>query len=154
MPKSHVRAAVPSDFPTLVKIDQDSFPQGIAYDSAELAYFMQRNGAETLVAEADGEIAGFILLEVRSRKKTATMITLDVRAEYRRRGVATELLSATEEILGKHKIRRYELQVDVQNSAAIELYKKHGFETICTLKNYYANAHDAYFMVKRLTAEA
>jgi ribosomal-protein-alanine N-acetyltransferase len=149
MPKTHVRTAVPSDFPTLLEIDQASFPPGIAYDSAELSYFMQRD-SETLVLERDGKLAGFILVEIRRRKKTATMITLDVRSECRRQGCATELFHASEEVLRQRSIQRYELQVDVENTPAIEFYKKHGFETICTLKRYYPNGNDAFLMTKRL----
>ena len=103
MPKTHVRTAVSSDFPTLLEIDQASFPPGIAYDSSELSYFMKREGSETLVIETDGTIAGFILVEIRRRKKHATMITLDVRSEYRRQGFATELVLASEEVLRKNR---------------------------------------------------
>jgi len=151
MPKTHVRHAVSSDFPTLLKIDTASFPPGIAYDSAELSYYMKRDGAETLVAEVDGEIAGFLLMEIRRRKKSATMITLDVRKEYQRHGHATELFAASEHILRRRGIQHYELQVDVANEGAINFYQKHGFETVHTLKKYYPNGSDAYLMVKSLS---
>ncbi len=151
MAKTHVRTAVSSDFPTLLEIDQASFPPGIAYDSSELSYFMKREGSETLVIETDGTIAGFILVEIRRRKKHATMITLDVRSEYRRQGFATELVLASEEVLRKRMVQRFELQVDVENTGAIEFYTKHGFEMLCTLKRYYPNGNDAYLMTKHLS---
>lgn len=149
MPKTHVRTAVSTDFPTLLEIDQASFPPGIAYNSAELSYFMQRDSV-TLIVEQDDKIAGFILVEIRRGKKSATMITLDVRSECRRQGCATELLQASEEVLCKRMVQHYELQVDVENTPAIEFYKKHGFETICTLKRYYPNGNDAFLMTKHL----
>src|SRR5437899_2350675 len=147
MPKTHIRQAISSDFPTLLSIDEASFPPGIAYDSSELSYFMKREGAETLVAEIDGKIIGFLLMEVRRRKKSATVITLDIVLERRRQGCASELFTASEEILRHRTIQRYELQVDVGNSGAIAFYQKHGFETVCSLKRYYPNGHDAYLMV-------
>ena len=150
MAKTLIRDALSSDFPALLRIDQGSFPPGIAFDSAELAYFMDRQGAETIVLEADAEIAAFLLMEIVNRRKSATLITLDVCKEHRRRGYATALLARSEEVLRKRGIQSYELQVDVQNVAAIAFYEKHGFEKIRVLRRYYPNGNDAYFMVKRL----
>jgi len=53
MAKTVIRHAVTADFDTLLKIDQASFARDVAYSAAELAYFMNRDGAETLVLEED-----------------------------------------------------------------------------------------------------
>jgi len=151
MAKTLVRNAVSTDFPTLLKIDKASFPPGIAYDFVELSYFMRRKGARTLVAEVDGEIVGFLLLEIMSRRKAATLVTIDIRAERRRNGYGTELLDRSEQILREAGISRYELQVDTANTSALEFYGKHGFVIVNTLKSYYANGNDAYLMVKEIS---
>jgi ribosomal-protein-alanine N-acetyltransferase len=150
MPKTLVRNAVSADFPTLLKIDKASFPPGIAYDFVELSYFMRRKGARTLVAEVDGDIVGFLLLEIMSRRTAATLVTIDIRAEYRRRGYGTELLDRSEQILREASISRYELQVDTANADALEFYRRHGFVIANTLKDYYANGNNAYLMVKEI----
>ena len=153
MQKTLVRPAVSADFPTLVLIDERCFPPGVAYDSAELAYFMKRRGAKTLVVEIGGRIAGFLLLEVSARRRCASIVTLDVREEFRRRGCATQLVCTSEEILRAHKINTYELQVDVANDRALGFYLKHGFEIVRRLTGYYDNGNDAWLMRKRITAE-
>ena len=150
MTKTYVRSADSADFSTLLSIDRGSFPPGIAYSSAELSYFMRRPGAQTLVAEIDGEIVGFILVDVSPRRKAANMVTLDISARHRRKGYATELFLKSERVLIELAIERYELQVDVENASAIAFYRKHGFEMERTLKRYYANGNDAYFMSKAL----
>jgi ribosomal-protein-alanine N-acetyltransferase len=150
MAKTLIRHAVDADFKVLLEIDETSFPAGIAYDSVELSYFMHREGAETLVLEEDGRIAGFIIMEVNRKRRTATVITLDVRAECQRRGYATQLLLRSEEILRDYGIRHYDLQVDIANTGAIEFYKLHGFEIVRLLQNYYSNGQDAYLMLKDL----
>jgi len=150
MPKTRVRQAASADFPTLLNIDKASFPPGIAYDSAELSYFMRREGAETLVAEENGEIVGFLLVDILARRRTATLVTLDVCEAHRRNGFATELFTVSEKILRDREIKRYELQVDVSNSVAIDFYKKHGFEIVRQLQRYYSNGHNAYLMAKTL----
>ena len=153
MPKTLVRPATSTDFPTLLRIDQGCFPAGIAYDAAELFYYMKRPGARTLVVEVHEHVAGFLVMEVLARRRCATMVTLDIREEHRRRGCATRLLQTSEQILRSEKIRQYELQVDVGNSAALEFYRKHGFEIVRVLSHYYPNGNDAYFMVKQLDSE-
>ena len=152
MAKTLIRHAVREDFETLLEIDEASFPGGVAYDADELSYFMTRDGAETIVAEEDGQIVAFIIMEVHRTRRTATVVTLDVREAYRRRGYGTQLLQRAEEILADYGVELYDLQVDVTNRNAISFYKKHGFDVVRTLSNYYANGNDAYLMVKDLHA--
>jgi ribosomal-protein-alanine N-acetyltransferase len=90
-------------------------------------------------------------MEVHRNHRTATIVTLDVRESHRRTGLGTDLLKRSEEILGNYGVEAYDLQVDVTNRGAISFYKKHGFRTVRTLRNYYANGNDAYLMVKELS---
>lgn len=148
--KTLIRHAAAGDFDALLEIDEASFPGGVAYNAAELSYFMKRDGAETLVVEEDGRIVAFIIVEVQSGRRRATIVTLDVRETHRRNGYGTQLLSRAEDILVNYGVETYDLQVDVANRGAIEFYRKHGFKMVRTLKNYYANGNDAYLMMKEL----
>src|SRR5258706_291456 len=150
MTKTLIRHAVREDFEILLEIDEASFPGGVAYDANELAYFMNRDGAETIVVEEDGQIVAFLIMEVYRNRRSATIVTVDVRENSRRKGYATQLLMRAEEMLSDYGIELYDLQVDVSNGKAIRFYKKHGFAVVRTLRNYYANGHDAYLMVKEL----
>jgi ribosomal-protein-alanine N-acetyltransferase len=150
MPKTLIRHAVPEDFEVLLDIDKSSFPGGVAYDANELAYFMNRDGAETIVFEEDGAIVAFLVMEVHRNRRNATIVTIDVRENSRRKGYGSQLLKRAEEILNDYGIELYNLQVDVSNGKAILFYKKHGFNVVRTLRNYYANGNDAYLMAKEL----
>jgi [ribosomal protein S18]-alanine N-acetyltransferase len=150
MANALIRHAVSADFDTLLEIDEASFPGGVAYDAAELAYFMNRDGAETIVIEEEAQIVAFLILEVHHTRRSATIVTLDVREEHRRSGYGTQLLTRAEQILTDYGVEHYDLQVDVNNRNAINFYRKHRFETIRTLRRYYANGHDAYLMLKEL----
>ncbi len=150
MTKTLIRHAVKADFESLLAIDVSSFPGGVAYDAAELAYFMNHEGAETIVVEVNGTIVAFLIMEIHPTRRTATIVTLDVCENERRNGYASQLLGRSEEILLDYGVEAYDLQVDVTNKGAIAFYKKHGFETIRTLKRYYANGNDAFLMVKEL----
>jgi ribosomal-protein-alanine N-acetyltransferase len=150
MAKTLIRHAIAADFDTLLEIDQASFPRTVAYDAAELAFFINRTSAETLVLEEDGRLVAFVILEVHNNRRFGTIVTLDVRETHRRYGYGTLLLNRALDILIDYGAEVCELQVDVHNRGAIVFYKKHGFRTVRTLSRYYANGHDAYLMVKDL----
>jgi ribosomal-protein-alanine N-acetyltransferase len=150
MAKTLIRHAVNADFNTLLEIDEASFSGGVAYDAVELSYFMNRDGAETLVLEEEGDIVAFLIMEVHRTRRSATIVTLDVRGTHRRTGCGTQLMQRAEDILRDYGVEAYDLQVDVTNRGALGFYKKHGFETVRTLRRYYANGHDAFLMVKEL----
>jgi len=150
MTKTLIRHATKTDFEFLLEIDEASFPGGVAYDAAELAYFMNREGAETIVVEVDGTVVAFLIMEVHRNRRRATIVTLDVLETHRRVGYGSQLLKRSEQILGDYGVEVYELQVDVTNHAAIVFYKKHGFKNVRVLPKYYANGHDAYLMLKEL----
>src|SRR5438552_17845835 len=99
MAKTVIRHAAREDFEMLLEIDEASFPRGVAYDANELAYFMNRDGSETIVVEEDGEIVAFLIMELHRNRRSATIVTVDVREKARRKGYASRLLVRAEEML-------------------------------------------------------
>ena len=148
--KNRIRPFAQTDFPILLAIDQGCFAPEIAYDEWELAHFLSSPGSRTLVAEADDNIAGFILVELRRKSSTATLVTLDVLEPFRKQRIGSLLLEAAEQILRSERIKQHSLQVDTGNIAAIHFYEHHGFQATDTLPNYYGNGADAYVMIKNL----
>ena len=145
-----LRPYQPGDFETLYAIDQACYAPGIAYSKRTLRWFLRLPGAECLVAEAGGEIAGFILSEQEGER--AHLITIDVLAPHRRRGAGTALLAAIEQRLASRGVRQVTLETATDNPAAIVFWEKHGYRTVGVLKHYYLDRLDAYSMVKPLPA--
>lgn len=151
------------DFEQLWAIDQECFPAGISYTRIELAFYMRRPRAFTLVAESDGAgptaataetargILGFLVGEG-SARGAGHIITIDVRPEARRHRVGTALLEAAEERLRGGGSRHVFLETAVNNAPAIAFYKRHGYELIKTIPRYYKNDLDALLLGKRLKA--
>jgi len=83
MSKTIIRHATSEDLPVLLEIDAASFPEETAYSSKELSYFMNQAGAETIVLERGGTIAAFLIVEVDHRKRSGTVVTLELLAEHR-----------------------------------------------------------------------
>jgi ribosomal protein S18 acetylase RimI-like enzyme len=98
-----------------------------------------------LKAVADGQMVGFIAGDPRPSENMAWIATVGVLPEYQRRGIGRALLRACEEKLPQQRIR---LCVRVSNEGAIEMYKREGYLSIDTWREYYNDKENALVMEK------
>lgn len=139
----------PDDFTRLWELDQACFPPGIAYSRVELMHYMRRRGAFTIVAESDGQIAGFTVGEcIRNR---GHVITIDVLDSLRRKGLGSSLMNAVEERFLRAGCEVSLLETAVNNLSAITFYKRRGYLVIKTIPRYYNGTLDALLMGRKLT---
>jgi ribosomal-protein-alanine N-acetyltransferase len=125
-----------SDFDALYTLDRACYPPGIAYSRSMLRWFLKQPGAICVVAES---AAGHI-------------ITLDVSAESRRKGLGSELTTVAENELAVRGVREVELETAVDNAAGIAFWTRHGYRTVGTIPRYYLDRVDALCMTKVLAA--
>jgi ribosomal-protein-alanine N-acetyltransferase len=151
--ESKLREFRREDFDTLWKLDQECFPEGIAYTRFELAAYMKRSGAFTLVAERESDILGFIVAEA-NRRRVGHIITIDIVPSARRFGIASELLRSAEGRLRAADCRVVRLESAVDNAGALAFYKRHQYEVIRTLPSYYSTGTDALGLEKDLLSTA
>jgi [ribosomal protein S18]-alanine N-acetyltransferase len=137
-----------SDFEALYEIDQKCYPPETAYSRREFRWYMRLPGAEAIIAEAQSVIAGFILTAC--FEQIGHIITIDVLTEFRRARVGTALLAAAEASLARRGAKEIELETAIDNDAAIQFWKRSGYQTRGILKNYYPGGLSAYAMMKRL----
>ena len=139
MPQVSVRRAEPEDYEALHRIF--SGPKAVAgtlqlpFPSAEA--WRKRlaeppEGLFSLVACTGGEVVGNIGLETspnRPRMRHVGSIGMAVRDDWQGKGVGTALMRAALDLADNWlNLTRIELRVYVDNSAAVALYKKFGFE--------------------------
>ena len=140
------------DFDALWRIDQQCFQEGIAYSRRELAWYMNRSRAFTLVAESEplgGEIIGFVVAES-DPSGAGHILTLDVSPAEQRRGVGSLLLNAAENRLLQETCKAVLLETAVNNAPAVAFYKRHGYAVVETIPRYYLESVDALVMGKHL----
>ena len=145
-----LRSYEPHDFNALHRLDQSCFPAGISYSKTTLRYFLTIPSADCVVALDENKIAGFIVSE--ENPPLAHIITLDVDATHRRRGIGTALLEKLESNLAARGVRSILLETASDNEAAVAFWKRHGYRIEATLKRYYLGRIDAYEMRKILPA--
>jgi ribosomal protein S18 acetylase RimI-like enzyme len=109
----------------------------------------------TWMAEEDGTIAGFAVVEwaVESKQPTAYIQTIEVLPQFRRMGVAGELMRRLEDSAIKAGAHIIWLHVDAENAAALRLYEAHGYSREGREENYYPRGRDALIYVKLLSQE-
>lgn len=145
-----LRSARPEDLPRLWTLDRLCFEPGIAYSRREIRRFLDLPGAQGVLAEAAGELAGFSL-GYPDAGDVARVVTLDVHPEFRRRGLGRRLLHDLLTHLAAAGATRGLLEVDVRNSGAIEFYRREGFRQTGRLPSYYGRGLDALEMTKSLS---
>ncbi len=138
----------PSDFDRLCQLDSLCFPPEIAYSPEEIAAALADPAGFALVAESQEQAVAFVL--VGTRRRLGHIITIDVHADFRRRGIGDQLMELAEERLRQRGATRLILEVAASNEAAIAFYRGRGFALRRLLPRYYRDGSDAHLMEKPL----
>lgn len=147
--KFKLRDYIQEDFETLYKIDHACFEPAIAYSRRELRNYLSLPGANCVLAVARGKIAGFYLTE--RKNDLGYIITIDVLAEYRKKGAGSALVRKSEKRLKAKGVRELGLETATDNETTIAFWQKHGYRNRGVKKNYYPGGRDAFVMAKDLT---
>jgi [ribosomal protein S18]-alanine N-acetyltransferase len=138
------------DLDTVEVIERASYPT--PWSRSMFAAELRKPSALALGAylATTGELVGFAFV---SRYVDAWhVMNVAVAPEFRRRGIATELLERLFEITAEDRRRGYTLEVRVSNVDAIQLYERLGFEARGIRRGYYTdNREDALIMWREST---
>lgn len=117
---------------------------------------LHRRFPETfIVAEENGEVVGYIMCRIetglssfvfRGLIKKGHIVSVAVLPQYRRKGIGEALVVKAMENMRLYKAKHCFLEVRITNTAAVDLYKKLGFEVSRTVRGYYADGEGAYVM--------
>ena len=147
-----LRPYTPDDLDSLVALDDVCFAAPFRFSRASMRSFAQAKNACSLLAEEDGQLAGFCILHVETsrRRLVGYIVTLDVAPEFRRRGVATELMAGVERVAAAEECSAMMLHVYAENLGAISFYRGLGYSTLHTAVEFYGDGLDAFVMHKLL----
>ena len=103
-----------------------------------------------LVALDGATVAGYIGSQ--SVEGEADMMNVAVHPDYRRKGIARELVTGLVAALADKGVHSLALEVRVSNAPAIALYEQLGFQQVGRRPNYYRNPkEDALILRKEWT---
>lgn len=134
----HIEPAQPSDAKDLAKLHAQGFYRG--WPVADFTAFLadpDRTPAY-IVADKKRRIAGFAMLRVAADE--AELITIVISRKWRGKKIGHALMQAMFTDLQLSPAKTMFLEVEDENTAAITLYKRLGFEEIARREAYYPKA--------------
>lgn len=144
MDKIFIRKGEIRDVRGIASIEKACFP--MPWSEETVLNEMQNNELATyIVAEFEGTIVGYIgFWRVMD---TFDINNIAVLPEYRRRGIGRSLLERVLLLMEEMSAENIFLEVRPSNLAAIEMYRRAGFEEVGIRKAYYEdNGEDAIIM--------
>ncbi len=138
-----------SDLDQVVALDRASFPSPWPRDAFLMELLKGRQSvcwiAETETETGTRELMGSIVIWLVLDE--AHIGTLAIKPDFRRLGIAQDLLSKALRVSYQRGARQAILEVRASNHPAQNLYRKFGFEVVGVRKNYYQdNQEDALLM--------
>lgn len=143
------REATVLDIPVLVSLDRQYFPH-TAWPAEQFRAEIGKPTRFFLIGESGEEIIAYAGAFLPNAGGEGDIMTIAVAPEYRRKGIAKELISRMESWAKARGAIAMMLEVDVTNSDAIALYASLGYETLNIRKNYYGYGKDAQIMRRGL----
>ena len=152
-----IRICTFNDLDAVIEVNERELPE-------DYPFFFYKNILDDypesfLVAQnKHGKIVAYIMWRVEKAPSInslkyvykAHLVSIAVAENYRRRGIATKLLSNSMKAIKKYKIHEYVLEVRVSNYTAIKLYEKLDYKIESIKKNYYRDGENAYFMTLKV----
>lgn len=141
-----IRKMLESDAAVVAEIEKKVF--SLPWSEKSFADAAAKEGNIYLVACEDEHVVGYVGAWGVFGEADITNVCVD--PEYRKRGIANELINALITEGRKNKIDIFFLEVRESNSAAISLYEKNGFKQISVRKNFYEHPVENALVMSRM----
>ena len=143
-----IEAAAESDLPRIMEIEQETIAP--PWTHGALLGEIYREDSFFAVARLEPRsppLLGFVIL--RRMGDEGELLQIAVDKASRRLGVADSLMAAALEFSQETSMGTIFLEVRKTNETAVGLYKKHGFKSVRTRKDYYSDPVEDAVVMKR-----
>ena len=149
------RLYAPGDFDALYALEDLCFVPPLRFCRQSMRRLVQHPQAAVWIAEEDGTMTGFAIVEWSKGKNgiTAYIQTIEVAPEARCRGVGSGLLIRIEDSARAAGAGLIWLHVDAQNAGAVRLYETQGYHSRGRRENFYPEGRAALIYSKPLSSE-
>ncbi len=143
-----IREVDPRDLPRVYEIEQLSFGKhAYPFELFLIYYFLFKE--LFLVAEFLDLVIGYVIGSVEEKGLLGHVLSIAVHPLYRGYGIGKRLMRELEERFRDRGVKRIYLEVSVDNTIALNLYRRLGYVVKKRIKGYYGDS-DAYVMEKTI----
>jgi ribosomal-protein-alanine N-acetyltransferase len=147
----HIRWMIRRDMAEVRAIESSSFE--FPWSEDEFIRCLRQRNCIGMVCEHENEVVGFMIYEL--HKTRLHIINLAVHADFRRRGVGTQMTEKLVSKLSRQRRDKILLEVRETNLSAQLFFKDSGFKAVSVLRDFYEDTvEDAYLMQYRFREPA
>ncbi|HRU39811.1 MAG TPA: ribosomal protein S18-alanine N-acetyltransferase [Candidatus Goldiibacteriota bacterium] len=146
-----IRLARKSDIDRIVEIEKTCYPEPWERQGFECEFSKLNSGINIFFVaedEVSGRVAGYFVGNVIT--DYVHILNIAVSDEFRRRGIALSFMQKAVQEALKRGLSAMTLEVRESNEAAVNLYRRLGFEVRGRREKYYEGKYDGLLMWKRL----
>ncbi|WP_409288878.1 peptidase C39 family protein [Pseudomonas sp. KCJK8927] len=147
------RFASVADVDALAALEQDCFTLD-CLSPRNFSWMVRRANASLIVAEQQGQLAGYALLLFHRGTSMARLYSIAVSPAWRGHGLGQRLLEQAEAGALDHNCAWLRLEVRTDNPAAISLYESNGYQRFAVVDDYYEDHGQALRYEKRILRNA
>jgi ribosomal protein S18 acetylase RimI-like enzyme len=144
-----VRPGKLADLAALLELENRSFAAD-RLSRRSMRHFLASPTAALIVAEAGGELSGYVLVLFPPRAAIARLYSIAVAPQMMGRGLGPLLMAAAERAAVRHGRHAMRLEVHDHNTRAIARYEKSGYRLFGRHRDYYDDYGDALRFEKPL----
>lgn len=139
----HIRWMIRRDMPEVLAIENDSFE--FPWCEHDFIRCLRQRSCIGMVAEHESRVAGYMLYDLHTTR--IHLLNFAVAADYRRRGVGSQMVAKLVTRLSRRRRQRIVLEVRETNLGAQLFFRDRGFRAISVLRDFYPDgSEDAYLM--------
>lgn len=136
-----------ADLENLKDFLQSDFDEFWSYDIL-LSELSSSNSRYSVAKNKDNTIVGFAGIKIILDE--AELMNIVTKKNMRHMGIASSMLNYLFSLCRENNIKLINLEVNTQNTIAINFYKKYNFNEVGFRKKYYDNTYDALLMTYKL----
>jgi ribosomal-protein-alanine N-acetyltransferase len=138
------------DWEAMYALDVQCFEPPFRFSRRTMRGFAEAPGAIGLLAQAEGALAGFCVVQM--EEQVGYVVTLDVAAPWRRRGLARCLMAEVEAKVRAAGGTAMALHVFPDNEGAVRFYEAIGYQRLGLAEEFYGRDRDALVYGKAVAA--